>query len=330
MKIIKYFILIIFTGIVFYSCDDAGQNPSWVPKGQITFSFTNLKSLLPAIDGYYHLWLALDSSGNRKWYELGRFNISAAGEMVDTLGNTIVFNFNGDTSSLGYATKSTLTVGKDPIPDKSVLIAADLTASEDSVSGSLWMGHDFAFGETGKRILGSGYPMAVGGYQLICPTTNNTQCSKGIWFSDTLGNPTFSEGLSLSQGKGWIFQAWLNDKSADLYYSIGRFHNFYNADQDGAGPCKGSNGNGYNKPGQDFVQTGGGCPSINNIMNGNFAVFVTIEQEGESGLSLTSPFYLKLFLQAFIVNGLGCSRLDNCFNQTVYNIMPRGRLKITN
>jgi hypothetical protein len=331
MITIKNYILIflISFSVIYYCCDDAGQNPQWVPKGQVSFSFTNLKHLLPAIDGYYHLWLALDFPGNRTWYELGRFNISTAGEMVDTLGNSIVFNFTGDTNTLEYASKSTLTVGIDPNPEGSVLMSSDLTIGADSITGSLWLGHDMALGDVGKRILGSGFPMAGGGYMLQSPTTNNAQCSKGIWFCDTLGNATFAQGLSLNSGNGWVFEGWIEDESANRYYSIGKFYNFYNADLDGAGPCAGSSGTGFNKPGQDFILTDPGCPTISSIMNGNFGVFVTIEVENETGAALSNPFYLKLFYQGNIVNGLGCKRFDNIFNQTIYNVMPRGRLRIT-
>lgn len=330
MKSYKFLLIItvIYLSMFFISCDDAGQDPQWVPKGQISFTFTNLKALLPGVDGYYHLWLALDSSGNRTWYELGRFNISAAGEMVDTLGNTLVFNFTGDTSSLGYATKSTLTVGKDLNPEGTVLIAADLNASSDSVTGSLWMGHDYAFGEAGKRILGAGYPYpASGQYILNSPTTNNTQCNKGLWFCDIQGNSTFSPGLSLSPGNGWQFQGWVKDNTLPDPYSTGRFFNFYNADLDGAGPCKGPYGNGFNKPGQDFIQATGGCPVIS-ALTSDYSVFITVEPENESGIALTSPFYLKIFLQALVYPL--CNQPTAIYNQTVLSVMPTGHLRITN
>jgi hypothetical protein len=187
-----------------------------------------------------------------------------------------------------------------------------------------------AFGNVGKRILGVELPRAYGGYMLRSPTNNNATCTLGLWFCDTLGNPTFTDPLTLNPGNGWIWEGWIHDKSTNAYYSTGKFYDFYHADQDLAGPCKGPIGNGYDKPGQDWIQSGCVNPPITSIMNGNFEVFVTVEIENETGGALSSPFYLKPFHQGIIANSLGCSRFDNCFNQAVYGLMPSGRIRITN
>src|SRR4030095_13001541 len=238
-------------GFLLFSCDDAGQNPVFVQKGKVTFSVNNLRPLDQQVDGLYTLWLAIDSSGNRVWYSLGQFNIGGSGEIVDANGNPMVFTFNGDTNSLVNATKATISVGG--LPDKSVLIAASLAQYTDSVTGNLWIQDDLALGSSfGAAILGGNY----GKYPLQTPTDNNASCLKGLWLSDVNGNDVWPNVPDLPAGKGWILEGWINDESTNSFYSIGRFFSFRNADNDGAGPCKGPNGNGFNKPGQDWVQTG--------------------------------------------------------------------------
>lgn len=331
MKIIKSFLF--FTAVVsiifFNSCDDAGTNPVFVPKGQISFTHINLKPLDQNLDGLYNLWLGIDSSGTLIWYSLGTFNVGSAGQLIDPQGNTMVFTFPGDTNVLGNSKIATITVGNSG-PLGTVLVSSDLSVNSDSVYGSLWMGHSESLGDVGRRILGEGYTIAGLLYHIGSPTTNNTQCLQGIWFCDTLGNTTFSDGLALSPGNGWVYQGWLNDESSNSYYSTGRFYDPYNADLDGAGPCAGSSGPPFNKPGQDWITSGGECPNITNISSGNYGVFVTIEPENESGPALLSPFFLKLFYQNNIAISLGCKRLDNVFNQVVFGIHPRCKLKITN
>lgn len=330
MRLLKslLYIFSIICFITFYSCDDSGQNPKFTPKGQISFTHTTLKPLDPNIDGLYSLWLGLDSSGNTIWYNLGQFNINSYGQITDAQGNAMVFTFTGDTSKLDNAKYSTVTIGNDPLG--TVLLAAHLSVNSDSVSGSLWIGDDLALGEIGKRLYGQGYPQASAYYMISSPTSNNTLCKQGMWFCDSSGNTTFSDGLRLTPGNGWVYEGWLNDKSNNSYYSTGRFYDPYNADLDGAGQCAGSSGPPYNKPGQDWVTSGAGCPNISNIITGNFGVFITIEPENESGNALLSPFFMKLFWQDNIVISMSCKRLDNLFNQNIRGVFPRAHLMITN
>jgi len=320
-------ITIFALSISFFSCDDAGLDPNRPkpPKGQITFTHTNLQPLNPSLNGLYVLWLQLDSSGNRTWYDLGHFNVTINGEITDSLGGTpFTFVFTGDTNSLRYATKSTVTIGYDPIG--SVLIGATMLIHNDSTTGDLWMADELAFGDVGKRILAvPPFPRASGGYILNSPTTNNTQCTRGIWFCDTNQNRTFSEGLILNPGNGWHFEGWLHNITTDSSYSIGKFFNFYNADLDGAGPCKGPN-NGYNFPGQDFISSTPPCPTIPAFNNTNYNLFVTIEPENETGNAIQTPFFLHLFSRVDVYPV--CGRVVELYDQNVFNIMPTGRIKI--
>lgn len=315
--------------IIFYSCDDAGQGPNLIPKGQISLTHLNLKTLDPNVDGLYTLWLSIDSSGTLIWYSLGQFNINAYSQIVDAQGNIMVFEFPGDTNMLDNSKIATVTVGNSG-PLGTVLVSNAVTVNSDSVTGSLWMAHADAFGDVGSRIIGNGYPVAHAYYHLSSPTTNNVQCLQGLWFSDTLGNNLFSDGLVLPIGNGWVYEGWLNDESTNSFYSTGRFYDPYNADLDGAGQCAGSSGPPYNRPGQDWITSGTGCPNITNISNGNYGVFISVEPENESPQGLAVPFFLKIFYQNNIAASLGCIRVDNVFNMSVTGGMPRCKLRITN
>jgi len=330
MRIIKSYLyfLTALSVVFFYSCDDAGNNPRFIPKGQITFTHLNLKPLDQNIDGLYNLWLGLDTSGGTDWYNLGQFNINTYGQIVDAQGNAMVFTFSGDTTKLDNAKYSTVTVGNDPLG--SVIVGAGLSVNSDSITGSLWIADNQALGDVGLRLYGQGYPVAHAYYHVSAPTSNNTLCKQGIWFCDSSGNNTFSDGLQLTPGNGWVYEGWLNDESTNSYYSTGRFYDPYNADLDGAGLCAGSSGPPYFRPGQDWISSNMGCPQITNIFTGSFGVFITIEPEFESGLALSSPFFLKLFYQGNIVSSMVCKRLDNVFNNSVYGLLPKGKLKITN
>ncbi|HEY3250087.1 MAG TPA: hypothetical protein VGK25_03110 [Ignavibacteria bacterium] len=305
------------------SCDDAGQNPVFVPKGRITFSHANLKQLNPAIDGLYTLWLKLDSSGTPVWYSLGQFNIGPFGEVLDPYGNPMIFTFGGDTSSLDYATKSTVTVGNDP--EKSVLIGASLTVYPDSITGSYWIADELALGDPFGTAVYNGH---YGKYTLQSPTDNNANCLKGLWLCDTLGNNVWPDVPDLPAGKGWVMEGWLNDESTNSFYSMGRFYSFNSADNDGAGPCKGPNGNGFNKPGQDWVQPNCTSPSISNLNNGNYGVFISLEPESEGFSGNGSPFPFKLFYHADI--GTGCKAFNWVYSEAINGRIPKGKIKITN
>lgn len=323
------FVFILVLSITYFSCDDAGQDPNQPrpPKGQITFTHANLKPIDPYMNGLYVLWLALDSSGNRTWYDLGHFNVTTSGEITDSLGNTpFTFTFTGDTNSLVYATKSTVTLGYDPVG--SVLIGADLVMYSDSATGDFWMANDLAFGDVGKRLLAvPPFPRANGGYMLNSPTTNNAQCTRGIWFCDTNQVTTFTPELILNPGNGWHFEAWLHNRTTNEYYSLGKFFNFYNADLDGAGPCAGTSGPGYNYPGQDFISSTPPCPTIPAFNNVNFDLTVTIEPEWETGAAVSKPFYLVLFGVSSIYSG--CNIVKPLPNQNVLGLYPTGKIKIT-
>lgn len=318
----KYLLLVISLIIVyFYGCDDSGNVTVINPKGQITFSQNNLKTLA---SGNFELWLALDTNSVRTWYSLGRFNINSSGAMVDLSGNLMQFKYNGDTNRLGLSTVALVTFETDSDPNPSIyrIMSGSLTITSDTISGNILMSGVDALGGLGATYLSS--PHYIGDYVLKSPTTNPTECYKGLWFCDDSGASHFISGLDLpASNPGWRYEGWVVDNTLNTFYSTGKFWNFSLADENGPGPCPGTNPP-FNKPGQEFVT---GCPAGTNLNNGNYGVFITLQPSVLSG----TPFFIRLFQRDVIQTSLSCGERDVFFRSLGYeSLLPAAYIKIAN
>ncbi len=327
MTKLKLIIFILFSSLIIYSgCDDSGILPHQDPKGRITISPSNLKTLDVNTDGWYELWIGLDSAGSRVWYSAGDFNVNSSGSPVDLSGNAMAFTYSGDTNNLYLATRSLITIEKqhNVFPSAQRLISGNLITISDSLSCTMNIGGDEAFGTVGSKLIQGDRGL----YILQSPSTNNANCFQGIWFCNTLGVPSMPDSIALTNGGGWVYQGWLIDNSTGQYYSIGKFYDPYSKDADTSGSCAGPNP-GFNAPGQDWIQTGGGCPSsVLNIRSGNFGVFVSLEPSNEvSGSPADNqPFFFRAFNQHIIDQSIGCGQQDNLFSQNTS--FPTARIRI--
>lgn len=330
MKDLKYLILasMLVLGLFASGCDDSGTLPLVQQSGVITFSPANLKPLNQSVDGVYQLWVYFDS-GAPSWVSLGRFNISASGSMVSESGGDMTFSLGNDTARL-FKLKISLvsleTPGmNNPTPSISHIIGSTVTTANiytDSISTKLTMGNVNAFGSVGDILTAD---TGRGLYHLESPSTNNADCEKGIWLCDTNQNPRMPLGLNLAPGNGWFYKMWVINNLTTELNSVGTFLNVNAPDDDGAGPCKGP-GNGYNAPGQDFIQTGTGCPGFASLSDGNHGTFITLEPVGRTDYS--QPFFLRIYEQGRIEASLGCFREDNLFKQYPGRL-PSASLRIT-
>jgi len=302
-KTMRYYITILFISavIVFQSCDDSGFVPSDLPKGTIIFRQKNLMHIDPNIDGVFELWIRLDSAGSIKHYSLGRFNINQNGEITDTLGGSIEFKFKGDTNNLYQTTRAFVTVEPpgdyNSEPSSSVLMSGQTYFKFDSIYAHMTFNDQEALGTAGSFIV---VPFSYyASYIVGTPTALSQNCTRGIWMcSDSIGNSDFPP-QALITSPGWVYEFWVQDKSNPLnpvYFSAGKYKDPLGPDFDGAGPCSGPEVP-YSKPGQDWVTDTciGGKPQ--NLNNGNYSVFITLEpsleQYGTSAYNL--PFFLKLY-----------------------------------
>src|SRR6266496_4629194 len=104
MKNFQYFLGFILLSFIYYSCTDEGVLPNNKYKGEITLSFSNLKTLDAATDGTYEAWVYFNvADTNRYFRSIGRFNVNVTGTAVDEAGNPKAFSLNGDTGNLNYA-----------------------------------------------------------------------------------------------------------------------------------------------------------------------------------------------------------------------------------
>lgn len=336
MKRIKFIIIaiLVILPLVYYACDDSGQEPVYIPKGQITFTQTNLKTIDPAIDGYYQLWVRQDSLGSR-YYSLGEFNIAANGSVVNLQWQPMTFRLppDLDTNSLGSVKHAIVTIEHSlaTTPSNRKLISGNLSINDDSLWGGLDISGSEALGNTGYRLKTLPPSQNYSRYILYTPSNDISTCKQGAWFCDTNFNAGIPSDLALPSNFGWIYEGWIKDKHDQYnirYYSMGRFFNPYAADLDGAGPCSGPN-SGFNVPGQDFIQTTGNCPIVTNLADGLYEIFITLEPFTEkSQQALNLPFYLKLFVQDYISPSIPCKREDYLYSQ--YPTFPTGWIKITN
>jgi hypothetical protein len=334
MKILKIslFISALVLIMVYYGCDDSGVLPHNLPKGRIALTPVSFKPLDQNIDGWYNLWIGVDSGGRRIWYSSGEFNISSSGGIVDLNGNAITLQFNDDTNSLSFATRALITIEKqhNVFPSAQRLISAVLTSHSDSLYGSMDVSGDLALGTVGTKLL-----TQTGGHYIVrTPTDSNRSCSQGLWFCDTLNNPSLPfgpTGLILPDSGGWVYEGWIVNHITNTYYPMGKFTNPYAADIDGAGPCAGILGAGYNAPGQDWILTTGSCPNPPlNILSGNFGVFISLEPSNETPGSPAdnSPFFFRVFGQNTIDHSLRCGQSDNLFNESNVGLFPSANIRI--
>ena len=330
MKILKisFILFVLLFAILYNGCDDAGVLPKNLPKGRITLTPLNLKPLDQNVDGWYRLWVGIDSGGSRIWYSCGEFNISSSGTIVDLSGNSITFQFNDDTNSLAFATRAMVTIETqhNVFPSAQRLISTVLTSHFDSLSGNMDISGDLALGTVGTKLISG----ASGHYMVRTPSDSNRSCSKGLWFCDTMNVPSLPAGLTLPDSGGWVYEGWAVNHASNTYYPMGKFRNPYAADFDGAGPCSGHNP-GYTAPGQDWIADSNGCPNPPlNILSGNFGVFISLEPSNEvpGSQADNSPFFFRIFQQNTIDHSLGCGQSDNLFNLSITGLFPSSLIRI--
>ncbi len=323
-------IFVLLLAFIYYGCNDAGFLSS-TPRGHIAFSEHKLGHLDQNVDGFFELWIRLDSSGNIKNYSLGKFNINTSGTVVDTSGNPMVFNYQGDTNNLYQTTTAFVSVeppgDNNSEPSNAILLSGQTVITSDSIYATMTITGNDALGATGNVLITS----PLSGYIINTPTGGPSTCKRGVWLCDTSGTSYFQNGMQLN-APGWVYEAWLKDKSDPgnpIYYSIGRFRDPFDKDFDGAGPCAGP-GPFYSKPGQDWVLDSciTGKPQIQNLDNGNYELWITLEPsyEVQGSAAFNNPFFFKLFKQTNLI--IGCNRRDYLYNECYYS-RPDARVNIS-
>ncbi|MFK7802812.1 MAG: anti-sigma factor, partial [Anaerolineae bacterium] len=234
----------------------------------VTLTFDDLQNL--GADYVYEGWL-IDKNGP---VSAGRFTVDDAGIPSET-------EFALEVSAAGDVTKYILTiepaVGDDPAPADTHLLAGAFVDG-DAV---LTIGDEAA--------LGDDFTSATGSYILAVPTkgvSETASYTNGLWFL----TPPAGSGGSLdlpTLPAGWAYEGWVVGDSGPV--STGTFTDTNAADSDGAGPAKGSNGDGPNYPGQDFIN-----PLTDLISK---TVVISVEPSPDNS---PDPFVLKPLVDAVV------------------------------
>jgi hypothetical protein len=310
---------------LFNSCDDSGITAD---KKKIEFSFTGLQRLNQQVDGVYEGWLSVGSGldhDDNSYRSVGRFNISASGQLVDTAGNPASLNLSRISDV--NLTEDALITSEQPGDNDTLPGIKLLGGVKTIVSGSLVF--EMSMGYSEILPVSGQFAGATARYMLASPTNqyaSNTP-QLGIWFSlDTNGSSTGLTLPTLPDTAEWTYQAWIVDNldSVNNIYNIGRFTRSDQADDNSQ--CKGPN-NVWNVPGSDWIQPncpGGGIPDIVNLNNSNYKVWITLEPKSETN-GLPRPFFIRLFYGTVLVTG----GFGNTFSVGNTTSLPTAQIRLS-
>ncbi len=331
-KTIFICIAILTFPILYIGCDNSGivvHSPSAV------FDHGNYPNLPDDEHATYELFVSFSSGANgqgpKTYCSMGKFNIATTGQAVDLSGSPIKFKFDFS-PDMSKAVDAIITIepypDNDTVPNGPVFMGGGKalvnTVYEFDFTMNFWGGlgqiADQFRTDNAQFILASpsaGYPSA--------------QFTRGVWFTpDSTGTNPGITCASLPDSLKWTYHAYLIDTrdTVNGIYNIGKFQDPNAAD--GLGSCFG-NGNAWNKPGQDWIQSncpGGGVHDIDgtfpySLNNGNYKLLVTLEPKSRT---LKTPFFFRVFYGP-IPAGTGFNIPLTLQNVTIGN-MPGGDITI--
>lgn len=252
-------------GLLAASCssDDDNNNSS---TSNLTINFTGLENL--GSDYVYEGWIIVAGSP----VSTGTFTIDDTGAYSRT-------SFTVDSGQLASATTFVLTIepaiDPDPAPSDVKVLGGDFSGNSASVNSNIVA--DFSTVE--------------GKYILATPTdTDNSNEESGVWFLDNSSGSAVT-GLTLpTLPAGWKYEGWAVINGTPV--STGTFTDASMADDNAAtSPFKGSDNNGPNYPGEDYLQNApaGLGVSFPTDLRGT-TIVISVEPSPDNS---TAPFALK-------------------------------------
>jgi hypothetical protein len=292
MKLIKS-LLFLFCAVlmssIYISCDDSGIIK---PNYDITSSFTNLKPLNQTAEGTYEGWVSFNTidHADSSYVSIGKFNINALGEIVDTAGNPTTLKFKYKPGNIGAAADAIVTIEQPG--DNDTIPGLRIMGGTKVLVGDFYI---FDVDMKYEEILGNvAVQFASDSLHLIyaTPTTLATYNDEnyGIWLTkDTTGTIKGMTCQAIPGSVKWIYAAYILDMNDNIVDTIGYFSDPGLADLDGPGKYANPGFPGFPKPGQDYIIN---SPLVNNgFSSGAYRFLVSLMPKTGS----LSPFYLKLF-----------------------------------
>ncbi|RPI17995.1 MAG: hypothetical protein EHM58_07160 [Ignavibacteriae bacterium] len=321
MKFIKsllFFLLAASLSLTYYSCDDSGLVTT---KNDVNSTFSFLKTLNQSTEGIYEAWVSFDSGDHNDaaYVSIGRFNISSSGSIVDTTGNPITLKFNNKPANINLASDAIITIelpgDYDTIPNGIKLMGGEKQVFENELVFDVSMTSNDILGSIAEQLA-----IDTARFHYATPTSlDTTDELKGIWLMNPyMGYPGLS-CLPIADTSDWIYEAFLALLADEnTYWSLGKFSDPSKADLDGAGPYQGTDGTGWQRPGQDYVN-GSPLPAPN-LNSGIYKVVICLVPKSGS----LSPYFIKLFQK-------NLPQMTHHVMSTMDNIvkLPFGQIKVT-
>ena len=310
---------LLFFALFFLTCERGAEIV--YPSGPtIYFQTTNLLPL-NANEGYYEAWISFanpqgmvgqtSTTVDTSFVSIGKFNIDESGRLIGLDGKLFT---------------ARLTKPRNPQYAIDAVISIQTWSGQDTLPGSVILGGEFrGDARSGTADLSTSYREAFetdfknaeGYFLLDAPTSTDPYYDiNGIWFMRSV-SPDSAGLINLPRlPQGWVYEGWLTYEAFNYItgpynelFPMGKFLYPDSADDDLAGPRKGANGNGYDFPGQDYVQvTPFGFKPL--------SVMITIEP-AIAGFEFPT-LSLKLF-EATGINQLSRRRVPHSMQQNAAN-----------
>lgn len=291
------FICILTTAGSFISCGDSAVTQL---QNSGSLSVNGLKSIDKNTTGTYELWGSVESTADHDenaYRSMGRFNVTAAGEITDTNGGSYSPNL-GRISNINNVSDVIVTIQPpgyfDTIPSNIKIIGGPKQIQGGELVFTLSMSYSDILPPS------SLFSSSAAAALLASPSTGmaSLDYKKGLWF--VLDTNASTPGLTLpvlADTTEWTYQAWIvNDSNPAYIYNMGRFDRPNG--QDNNQQCQQNPPQmTWLLPGHDWLLAncpGGSLPDISDLASG-YTVFITLEPRYEQGTELTAPFYIKLF-----------------------------------
>ena len=286
----KLLLCALFLSLFLVACDsDSSDDPEDVPR---TLRL-DLRGVEPLTNGFhYEAWVLSSGAVN---ISAGKFNIDAAGNLVDLNGTSIANNTFVTNIDLSVSPSMFVTI--EPAGD-----------TDQTPSASRFMGGEFDNGMADLTVehrtaIGQSLFLATGTYILSTPTNGpDSNEDSGVWFINLTAGPRGRGLVVPNLSAGWTYEGWTVIDGIPV--TTGTFKEVTGADDTApySGPMEG-----FAFPGEDFLVNAPAGLSFPTFLSGA-TVVVTIEPSPDSD---PAPFTLKLLSGA--VPG-------NAINEVTYNL----------
>lgn len=287
----KLLLCALFLSLFLTACDSGSSDD---PEDVLRTLRLDLRGLEPLTNGFhYEGWVLSSGAVN---VSMGKFNVDAAGNLVDLNGNPIANNDFETNIDLSVSPSMFITIEPAGDTDQTPSVSRLLGGDFNNGTAELTVEH--------RRALGVSLFLATGTFILSTPTNglDSTDEDSGVWFINRTAGPR-GRGLTVPNlPSGWTYEGWTVIDGIPV--TTGTFKRVSGADDTApySGPMEG-----FAFPGEDFLVNAPAGLSFPTFLSGA-TVVVTVEPSPDPD---PAAFTLKLLSGA--VPG-------NATNEVTYNL----------